>query len=647
MRGFMEQSLVHSFFDYYVHGKLSLPDAEYDRLKAEQGGVFTTPVPQFKLNEFQPVAHSIPMLSLANVYNEAEIVEWYADVCRKVNGKPQLTVECKFDGLAVSILYVNGVLTQAATRGDGETGEDITANVKTIRNVPKKLLPDADGNVPARLEIRGEVYITRLGFEQMNERAVANGREPYANERNAAAGSLRNKDPRVTASRPLVFSCYGVAEWTPEPTENHRYSSQRAMLMSYGVPFDHQFFYTLNSIADLVSAYNQLHSTRNSLPFGIDGMVVKVDGFALHEQLGWTSRTPNWAVACKFPAEKASTVVEDIDVQVGRSGVLTPVARITPTKICGVTVSNVTLHNFDEIKRLGVAVGSLVTLERKGDVIPKITEVLANPGEVEIPTQCPVCGSPTERFDGEVFVYCSGKSICPAQLKESLIHFASRRAMDIEGLGDQMVNFMVDLEYLTNPADIYGCTYELLKDHMELGDKTARNLTDAIQRSRTAPLKRFIFALGITGIGETTATVLANEYRTMHNLMNASVDDLVKIRDIGKVTAQHIVSYFANERNREMLSRLLNVLMLIEPEVAKADTPFSGKTVVVTGSFTGYGRDDLKDLLRSLGATVSSSVSAKTDIVIAGREAGSKLTKAQQLNVRIMEEPELFSLIKS
>lgn len=648
--------LQKAFFDYHLFGRPSMPDAAYDERKKEQP-VFDTPVPAMPVNVFAPVKHTTPMLSLANVFNDEEITDWYNNIHKVLNvvypQVIQFTMECKFDGLAVSILYVDGVLVQAATRGDGETGEDITENVKTIRGIPLRLKQRDDGTaVPKRLEIRGEVYITRAGLLEMNRIAEASGGKPYANERNAAAGSLRTKDPQACAQRPLTFACYGIAEWDKSEAEAESfdtYSLQRLALADWGIPYDRNFFFTARHLDELLHAYHNLESKRDELPFGIDGMVIKVDEFVVQGWLGWNSNTPKWAVACKFPAQQAETTVEAIDVQVGRSGVLTPVARITPTKICGVTVSNVTLHNFDEIARLGVRVGCRAILERKGDVIPKITSVIQSKddgGEIVMPPlTCPVCGSPTERFEGEVFVYCSGKSTCPAQLKNGLIHFASRTAMDIDGLGDKIIEGLVDAGVLRDPADIYGLTAEQIMLLENKGDKSVANILSAIEKSRTVDLRRFIFALGITGIGETTARVLATEYRSMARLATAKVEDLIQIKDIGEITANHIVSYFNNKGNLEVLWRLLHILKIVEPAAIKTDSPFSGKTVVVTGSFPGYTRDEMKDRLTVLGATCSSSVSAKTDMVIAGESAGSKLDKAVKLGVRVMSVDELLPLL--
>lgn len=665
----MSTELQELFFAYHLQGRPQVPDVVYDEKKAANGGkVFTTRLSAAPQSTFATVRHTVPMLSLANVFNTQEILDWYETLDgSEVYGGVKVTAECKFDGLAISILYVDGVLTQALTRGDGEFGEDVTENVKTIRGIPHRLdFSYYNGPVLRRLEIRGEIYISRAGFAAMNAPIIAAGGEPYANERNAAAGSLRSKDPRVVAQRPLEFACYGVADIEMDPDEIGRasiinqygdwslpqtFSGQRSMLEDLGIPVDGNFFAIVETGYDLVKLYEDLLTRRDVLPFGIDGMVLKVDDLQLQNELGWTSRTPNWAIACKFPAEKAETTIEAIDVQVGRSGVLTPVARITPTRICGVKVSNVTLHNFDEIARLGVRVGCRAILERKGDVIPKITSVLIDPswdGQVVMPPlTCPVCGSPTERFEGEVFVFCSGKSTCPAQLKESLTHFASRRAMDIDGFGHRLVESLVDKEFVRNPADIYSLTAEQILALDGKGDKSVTNLLSSIEASRTVQLKRFIFALGITGIGESTAALLATQYRSMDNLLNAKVEDLVQLRDVGDITAKHIVSYFHNNANREILTRLLNTLNIVEPEAVKQDSPFSGKSVVITGSFPGYGRDDLKDLLTGFGATVSSSVSAKTDMVIAGDNAGSKLDKAKKLNVRIVGFDELMVLLKS
>lgn len=639
--------LQQAYFDYYVKGELAMPDSLYDTLRSKDP-VFDTAQPVNVLNTFTPVKHMVPMLSLANVFDEQGITEWYNGVVAVVGPDVSFSVECKYDGLAVSILYINGVYKLAATRGDGETGENVTENVRTIRNVPLRLKRVNGEKPPRTLEVRGEVFITRKDFEQLNKESFAEGGRIYANERNAAAGSLRVKDPRITARRKLTFSCYGIGDYSGVDGIGS-YSELMHHLELHGIPFDNSFRGFARDLPTLIDAYNQLMVKRDSLPYGIDGMVIKVLDFDHQERLGWTSRTPNWAVACKFPADKVETTVEAIDVQVGRSGVLTPVARITPTQICGVTVSNVTLHNFDEIARLGVRVGCRAILERKGDVIPKITSVIQSKDDggqiVSPPLTCPVCGSPTERFEGEVFVYCSGKSTCPAQLKNGLIHFASRTAMDIEGLGDKIIEGLVDAGVLRDPADIYGLTAEQIMLLENKGDKSVANILSAIEKSRTVDLRRFIFALGITGIGETTARVLATEYRSMARLATATVEDLIQIKDIGEITANHIVSYFNNKGNLDVLWRLLHILNIVEPDAIKTDTPFSGRTVVITGSFEKYGRDQLKDILTKLGAKCSGSVSAKTDIVIAGTNAGSKLKDAQKHNIKVMDEQELLTLL--
>ena len=557
--------------------------------------------------------------------------------------------ELKLDGLAVSILYENGLLVQAATRGDGTTGEDITSNVRTIRAIPLKLRGD---NIPQRLEVRGEVFLPQAGFEKINEEARRTGGKVFANPRNAAAGSLRQLDPRITAKRPLTFFCYGVGvlEGGELPASH---SARLQQFKFWGLPVSERVK-LCHTPEEVLTYYRKVEEDRPNLGFDIDGVVIKVDSLALQEQLGFVARAPRWAVAFKFPAQEQMTFVRDVEFQVGRTGAITPVACLEPVHVAGVLVSNATLHNADEIERLGLRIGDKVVIRRAGDVIPQVVNVVLSERpeetrEIVFPTHCPVCHSDVERVEGEVVTRCTGGLICGAQRKESLKHFVSRRALDVDGMGDKIIDQLVEKEYVHTPADLFQLTPGKLTGLDRMGPKSAQNIVDALDKSKETTFARFLYALGIREVGEATAAGLAAHFGTIEALEQASIDDLQKVPDVGIVVATHVRNFFAEESNREVIAQLRKEgVRWPAPVVVNAeeiDSPFAGKTIVLTGSLSQLSRDDAKAQLVALGAKVAGSVSKKTDLVIAGEAAGSKLAKAQELGIAVIDEDEMLRLL--
>ena len=538
---------------------------------------------------------------------------------------------------------------QAATRGDGTTGEDITSNVRTIRAIPLKLRGD---NIPQRLEVRGEVFLPQAGFEKINEEARRTGGKVFANPRNAAAGSLRQLDPRITAKRPLTFFCYGVG--VLEGGELPRSHSARLQQFKFwGLPVSERVK-LCHSPEEVLTYYRKVEEDRPNLGFDIDGVVIKVDSLALQEQLGFVARAPRWAVAFKFPAQEQMTFVRDVEFQVGRTGAITPVARLEPVQVAGVLVSNATLHNADEIERLGLRIGDKVVIRRAGDVIPQVVNVVLSERpeetrEIVFPTHCPVCHSDVERVEGEVVTRCTGGLICGAQRKEALKHFVSRRALDVEGMGDKIIDQLVEKEYVHTPADLFQLTPGKLTGLDRMGPKSAQNVVDALEKSKETTFARFLYALGIREVGEATAAGLAAHFGTIEALEQASIDDLQKVPDVGIVVATHVRNFFAEESNREVIAQLRKEgVRWPAPVVVNAeeiDSPFAGKTVVLTGSLSQLSRDDAKARLVALGAKVAGSVSKKTDLVIAGEAAGSKLAKAQELGIAVIDEDEMLRLL--
>lgn len=647
---------------YYVMDQPSISDSEYDHLfhqlkaleqqypECIQADTPTNKVGGQALSKFESVTHVVPMLSLGNVFNQEELFAFARRIDERLpNQKVQYEVELKLDGLAISLWYENGVLVRGVTRGDGETGEDITQNVKTIRNLPKVLSGQSQA-IPQLLEVRGEVLMPKQGFEKLNTDQAAKGEKTFANPRNAAAGSLRQLDPNIAASRPLAFYAYGIAQCQPHHGLATMHDSLH-WLTKFGFEIAERQ-YLCESIEEVQQRYEQIQQERPDLNVEIDGMVVKVDDLKQQQQLGFLSREPRWATAYKFPAQAALTKVENIDWQVGRTGTLTPVARLAPVFVGGVTVSNVTLHNIGEIHRLDVRVGDTVSVYRTGDVIPKVEKVWAEfrPTDAEIvhlPTNCPVCDSPVVMPEGEALARCSGGLYCAAQRIEAIRHFVSRKALDIEGLGDRWVESLLHLDLLKDVADIYH-----LHEHREtlltiekMGEKSVQNLIDAIEASKKTTLARFIYGLGIRGVGETTARMLANTFQTLDALKAADVEALKKTPDVGDITAEWIADFFQAPHNIEVLDRLMAAGIHWDAPTAPTRQPLNGESWVVTGTLESMGRDEATQRLQALGARVSGSVSSKTKCVVAGEKAGSKLEKAQKLEIRVMNEQEFLDFL--
>ncbi|XZW67278.1 NAD-dependent DNA ligase LigA [Acinetobacter baumannii] len=647
---------------YYVMDQPTISDSEYDHLfhqlkaleeqypELVQADSPTTKVGGQALSKFESVTHVVPMLSLGNVFNQEDLFAFARRVEERLpNQKVQYEVELKLDGLAISLWYENGVLVRGVTRGDGETGEDITQNVKTIRNLPK-VLHSEKYEIPRLLEVRGEVLMPKSGFEKLNADQEAKGEKTFANPRNAAAGSLRQLDPNIAAARPLAFYAYGIAQCEP----NHGLTTMHDSLQwltELGFQIAERQ-YLCNSIQEVQQRYEQIQQERPNLQVEIDGMVVKVDDLKQQQQLGFLSREPRWATAYKFPAQAALTTVEQIDWQVGRTGTLTPVARLNPVFVGGVTVSNVTLHNIGEIHRLDVRVGDTVSVYRTGDVIPKVEKVWPEfrPAEAEVvhlPESCPVCASPVVMPEGEALARCSGGLYCAAQRIEAIRHFVSRKAMDIEGLGDRWVESLLRFDLLKDVADIYH-----LHEHREtllgiekMGEKSVQNLIDAIEASKKTTLARFIYALGIRGVGETTARMLANTFQTLEALKAANVEALKKTPDVGDITAEWIADFFLAPHNIEVLDRLIAAGIHWDAPTAPTRQPLNGESWVLTGTLEQMTRDQATQMLQALGARVSGSVSSKTKCVVAGEKAGSKLEKAAKLGIPVMNETDFLSLM--
>ena len=665
----LQQLLERYNTEYYLHDEPSVPDAEYDRLMNELRELEaanpqwldvnspTQRVGGVALTSFGSVQHEQPMLSLDNVFNAEDLAAFGRRVQERLFSNDAITFCCepKLDGLAVSILYEQGELVRAATRGDGVTGEDITRNVRTIRVIPLRLSGD---NIPARIEVRGEVFMPKAGFERWNEQALVRGDKVFANPRNAAAGSLRQLDPAITAQRPLAFYAYGIGvvdEATELPDSHY---ARMQYLKQFGLPVCDEIRQVVG-VEGCQIYHDDILAKRDALPFEIDGVVFKVDTIAQQQMLGFVSRAPRWAVAHKFPAQEELTRLNDVEFQVGRTGAITPVARLEPVQVGGVTVSNATLHNADEITRLGVKIGDWVVVRRAGDVIPQIVNVVldrrdASCRDIDFPERCPVCDSQVERLPGEAVARCSGGLYCAAQRKEALKHFVSRRAMDIDGIGDKLIEQLVDHELVHTPADLFALTKAQLLGLERMGEKSADKLLNALQSARETTFARFLFALGIREIGETTAQTLAQHFSDLPALQDASVETLLKVSDVGEVMAKHIYYFFRQEHNLEVIQRLLAPIseggagISWQPvaRVAVDALPLNGKTLVLTGTLSQLNRDAAKQALQALGAKVAGSVSAKTDLVIAGEAAGSKLEKAQQLGVPVWGEDELVALLQ-
>lgn len=657
----LRQQLNFHNYQYYVEDAPSIPDADYDRLyqqlqQLEQAHpqLITAESPTQRvgakpLEKFGQVTHQIPMLSLDNAFEDADFTAFCQRMADRLDQQTEFSfcAEPKLDGLAVSIRYEQGVLTQAATRGDGYTGEDITSNIKTIRCIPLKL----QGDFPPVLEVRGEVFMPLAGFEKMNDEARLRNDKVFANPRNAAAGSLRQLDPKITASRPLSFYAYAVGA-VDDPAallSSNSHYQRLQQLKSWGLPVCPEIQLCQGETAAL-DYHKAILARRANLAYEIDGVVLKVDSLAQQLALGFVSRAPRWAVAFKFPAQEKTTRLLDVDFQVGRTGSITPVARLEPVSVGGVTVSNATLHNQDEINRLGIEIGDTVIVRRAGDVIPQIVAVvLEQRGEttpIVFPQSCPVCQSDVERIEGEAVTRCTGGLYCAAQRKEALKHFVARKALDIEGLGDKLIEQLVDEQLVKTPADIFNLDMPALVGLERMGEKSALKLLQAIEAAKHTTLPRFIYALGIRDVGEATALNLSQHFRSLPALQGAGLEQLLEVADVGSVVAGRLLHFFQDAHQQQVIADLLEVGLHWPEIAAKAQTaqPLVGQTLVLTGTLTAMGRDEAKDKLQQLGAKVAGSVSAKTHAVIAGDNAGSKLAKAEELGVAVWSEQQMLDL---
>lgn len=668
---------------YYVDDNPVVPDAEYDRLyrqleliEQSNPNIIADDSPTKRvggatLSEFEQVTHRVPLMSMGDIFNNAELIDFDA---RMSSASGQSVVEyCaepKLDGLAVSLIYKKGKLVQAATRGDGKVGENVTSNVMTIKAIPLKLTGD---KVPDYIDVRGEVIMTRSGFNQWNERARATGGKVFANPRNAAAGSLRQLDPKVTAKRPLAFFAYYVGECEGYDLPRDQYHRLLA-LKEFGFPVNSNIK-CVKGLNGLKTFYDDILSRRETLNYDIDGVVLKINSLDTQEEMGFTAKNPRWAIAYKFPPEEMMTKLLDVEFQVGRTGAITPVAKLTPVYVGGATVSSATLHNADEIERLGLKIGDMVIVRRAGDVIPQVSGVVkekrdGTEKDIVFPKYCPECGSLIEKVEGEAVARCTGGLVCSAQLRQSIIHFVSRDAMDIEGFGDRIIEQLVATKKISSVADLYTLSENdlattILDNGSEdrkvrfLGHVVAKKLIAAIDKSRVTPLNRFIYALGIREVGSSTARTLASNFKTIDDLIKASYSKLLNLPDVGPVVARHIADFFTEKHNLEIIDRLvkrddgflfsagIELTALPQQSELNADNqPFLGKTFVITGTLDSMDRNEAKAKLLSLGAKVSGSVSKKTFAVVCGSDPGSKLTKATELNVRVIYEEEFLQLLK-
>ncbi len=659
----LRQQLNYHNYRYYVLDDPTIPDAEYDRLlqqlqqlERSHPQLITPDSPTQRVGEaplsvFDQVVHEIPMLSLDNAFADQDLLDFDRRIRERLKTDTEISyaAEPKLDGIAVSILYRNGVLERGATRGDGSTGEDITQNVRTIPSIPLRLIGD---DYPPVLEVRGEIYMPKAGFERLNQAARERGDKPFVNPRNAAAGSLRQLDSRITATRPLEMCAYsvGLVEGGDMPTTH---TDVLYALNRWGLKINPEMAVAGN-ISACMDYYRRLGEKRDKLAYDIDGIVFKVNDLSLQKQLGFVSRAPRWAVAYKFPAQEEMTRLLSVEFQVGRTGAVTPVARLEPVFVGGVTVSNATLHNRDEIQRLGVLVGDTVVVRRAGDVIPQVVSVvkskrLPDASVITFPEACPVCGSPVESVPGEAVARCTGGLICEAQRKEAIKHFASRKAMDIDGLGDKLVEQMVDQGLVHSVADLYRLQAEQVAGLERMGEKSAQNLVAALGKSKATTLERFLFALGIREVGEATARALARHFGNLPALMAADEEQLQQVPDVGPVVAHFVAEFFQQEHTREAIVALQECgVHWQDLEVAERHEPLAGKTYVVTGSFELIKRDLAKKLLQDLGAKVAGSVSAKTHCVVVGggAENNAKYVKARELGIETMDEEQLVMLLR-
>jgi DNA ligase (NAD+) len=654
----LTEQLNYHNYRYYVLDDPEIADAEYDRMLKELGELEarfpkllspqspTQRVGSQPAGEFKEARHFTPMLSLSNAFSPHELQEFdrkIRDLIGDPGGEVDYAAEPKLDGTAVSLLYENGLLVRGATRGDGVRGEDVTHNVRTIPSIPLSLLGEG---WPSRVEVRGEIYISIEGFRELNKRMISEGSKQFVNPRNAAAGSLRQLDPRITAARPLRFFAYGIGVWAGSNKPEFQYQLL-SRLREWGLPVSPDVV-LVSGYGGCQRYYDSMASKRDSLAYEIDGVVFKVDSFAMQDEIGFVSRAPRWAIASKFPAQEEMTVVRDVDFQVGRTGALTPVARLEPIFVGGVTVSNATLHNMDEIRRKDIRIGDTVIVRRAGDVIPEVARVVieARPDsarEILLPESCPVCGSEVLSDSDEAVARCAGGLYCIAQQKEALKHFVSRRAMDIEGLGTKLIDQLVEAGLVKTPADIYKLDKQDLLGLERMGEKSATKLIAAIDRSKQTELARFIYALGIREVGESTARELSRRFQNFDDLVQADEELLQQTPDVGPIVAHHLRQFFSEPHNREVIDQLLSsgVTWKVPKQIREQESQFSGKTVVITGSLSQMTRGEAKDYLEGLGARVASSVSKSTDFLIVGDNPGSKLEKARELGVPVISESEL------
>ncbi|AGP78015.1 DNA ligase (NAD(+)) LigA [Alteromonas mediterranea] len=650
-------------YQYYVLDDPSIPDAVYDRdmqsliaLEKQYPSLQSPNSPSQKvggeaLSAFEQVTHDVPMLSLDNAFDEESLLAFEKRLKDRLKDTSSLHFSCepKLDGLAVSILYENGELVRAATRGDGQVGENITANVRTISNVPLTLRGDAH---PDRVEVRGEVFMPREGFAKLNEHQKNAGGKVFANPRNAAAGSLRQLDSKITAKRPLMFYAYSLGVVQPDNfTLPTTHSERLSQLGKWGLPLCPDID-TAEGGRGCLDYYHHILEKRDNLPYDIDGVVFKVNRIDLQAALGFVARAPRWAIAQKFPAQEEVTKLLDVEFQVGRTGAITPVARLEPVFVGGVTVSNATLHNQDEITRLGVKVGDTVVIRRAGDVIPQVVSVVdtkrtGSETDIAFPSQCPVCGSQVEKLEDEAVARCTGGLICAAQRKQALKHFASRKAFDIDGLGDKLVDQLVDADLVHSPADFFTLSLGDVVGLERMAEKSASKLLSSLEASKQTTLAKFLYALGIREVGEATAANLAAHFETLDAIRDASIEALVEVQDVGEIVATHIFNFFNESHNTDVIDALLKE-GINWPAIEKPDAdnlPLEGKTCVITGTLSEMGRSDAKARLQLLGAKVAGSVSKNTDFLVAGEKAGSKLTKAQELDVEVWDEAKLIAFL--
>lgn len=656
----LQEQIRHHDYLYYVLDTPSIPDSEYDRLFRELQALEakhpelvapdspTQRVGGAPLKDFASVTHRIPMLSLNNAFEESEVIAFDRRVREGLGMEGSLieyAVEPKLDGLAITLTYEDGRFKQGATRGDGYTGEDVTNNLRTIHTIPMRLHAS---NPPKLLEVRGEVLMLKRDFERLNREQEARGEKLFANPRNAAAGSLRQLDSRITATRPLSFFAYalGAAEGVPR-LEAH--SAAMDYLTSLQVPVCAEHI-TVKGVSGLLAYYAEIGRKRETMPFDIDGVVYKVNSLGMQQELGFVARAPRWAIAHKFPAQEALTEILDIDIQVGRTGAITPVARLKPVFVGGATITNATLHNEDEIRRKDIHIGDIVSVRRAGDVIPEVVGVITErrPAHIHtfaMPTHCPVCGSRIIRLEGEAVARCSGGLFCPAQRKQAILHFASRRAMDIEGLGERLVDQLVDSSLVHTLADIYSLELSDLSGLERMAEKSAQNIIDALEKSKSTTLARFIYALGIRNVGESTAKDLARHFGSLNALQNANAESLQQVPDVGPIVAESIVQFFAEPHNQEVIAALIKAGIHWEEVKRDMGGTLAGKTFVLTGTLPNMTREEAKEKIEAAGGKVSGSVSKKTDFVVAGSTAGSKLDKARELGIVILDEAGLMAVL--